>query len=77
MKTIAGVPESLTRAQYLSLIESVGFDIKHLRSLEYKYDGIYAEVFDVNEAGNHYTVLGAGTEEDIAMHRVFIPVRDE
>jgi len=74
VKTITGVPESLTREQYTALIASVGFDVKELRSLEFKTDGIYAEVFDRNEKGNAY--IDPSTD-DVVINRVFIPVRDD
>jgi len=74
MKTIPGVPESLTREQYMSLVESVGFDGKYLRSLEFRIDGIYAEVFERNEKGN--LVLDTKLDEPV-INRVYIPVRDD
>ena len=73
MKTITGVPESLTREQYVSLIESVGFDVKDLRTLEFRMDGIYAEVMDRDESGRLH--LDAARDE-VVTNRVFIPVRD-
>jgi hypothetical protein len=72
MKTVVGVPESLTREQYVSLIESVGFEAKHLRSLEFRMDGIYAEVMDLKDGKPH---IVPDTEE-LAINRVFIPVKD-
>lgn len=73
MKTITGVPESLTLAQYLSLIESVGFDAKNLQRLEFRTDGIYAWVPDLDENGRRH--VDSQTDE-LAVNRVFIPVRD-
>ena len=73
MKTITGVPESLTREQYVSLIESVGFDVKDLRSLEFRMDGIYAEVMDRDESGRLHL---DEARDEVVTNRVFIPVRD-
>jgi hypothetical protein len=73
MKTVVGVPESLTREQYVSLIESVGFEAKHLRSLEFRMDGIYAEVMDLKDGKPHF---GVGNDVRLATNRVFIPVKD-
>ena len=71
MKTITGVPESLTREQYTALIESVGFDVKDLRRLEFRVDGVYAEVFERTDRG-----IRLDTQKDEAIvNRVFIPVR--
>lgn len=73
MKTIAAVPESLTQDQYTSLIESVGFVAKDLRSLEFRTDGIYANVIERNERG--FAVLDRDADEVVT--KVFIPVRDD
>jgi len=73
VKTITGVPESLTREQYVSLIESVGFDVKDLRSLEFRMDGIYAEVMDRDESGRLHL---DEARDEVVTNRVFIPVRD-
>ena len=71
MKAIDGVPESLTREQYVSLIESVGFEAKFLRSLEFRMDGIYADVMERGEGDG--VLLDRGSDE-VVMNRVFIPV---
>lgn len=73
MKTIMAVPESLTREQYTSLISAVGFDVKSLRSLEFRMDGIYAEVMERDEAG--HLVLDRDRDE-VVINKVFIPVGD-
>ena len=70
--TIEAVPESITREQYLSLLTAVGFDPNELRLLEFRTDGIYAEVYDLNENGNRHSD-NAG---DIVINRIFIPVKD-
>lgn len=73
MKTIHAVPESLTREQYLSLIEPLGFDVKTLRSLEFRMDGVYAEVMERDASG--HLVLDRDRDE-VVVNRVFIPVGD-
>lgn len=73
MRTIAAVPESITRHQYLDLIASVGFDVTDLRRLEFRTDGIYAEVFYRNEHGRQ--IIDPARNE-LVVDKVYIPVRD-
>lgn len=42
MKKIEGVPESITREQYLDLMRAAGFEPDDLYSLTFRPDGIYA-----------------------------------
>ena len=42
MKNIDGVPESLTHAQIIAAVESLGFDVKVVRSITFGIN--YAEV---------------------------------
>jgi hypothetical protein len=73
VKKIDGVPESITRAEYVALIESVGLDVKDLRSLEFRLDGIYADVYDRDDEGR----LRIDVQRDEAIvNRVYIPVVD-
>lgn len=72
MKTI-DVPESLTQAQYVSLIESVGLDPKLLRSLEFRVDGIYAEVMERSALGGFRIDLA---NDELVVNRVFIPIKE-
>lgn len=65
-----GIPKSITREQFTALVEGAGFKVKDLVSLEFKYNGIFAEVRAYNEQGHAYTVDG----ETVATHRVCIPV---
>jgi hypothetical protein len=74
LKTIPGVPESITRADYLRLVESVGFDVKHLRQLEFRMDGIYASVMEPGPDGKG--VLIDKTRDEVVVNTVFIPVRE-
>lgn len=73
MKTITVVPESITREQYLGMITAVGFDVKNLTMLEFRTDGIYADVYDVDENGKKH--IDAGRNE-LVKNRVYIPVKD-
>lgn len=68
---IPGVPESITRTEYLALIEATGIDPKDVRKLEFRADGIYAEVHA--RSGNGSMMIASATDE-IVIHRVFIPV---
>lgn len=79
MKTITAVPESITRADYLRLIESVGFEANRLRSLEFRRDGIYASVIEdpiVFDEGTERVEEDGIRMADPAISRVFIPVKD-
>lgn len=71
--SLPGVPESITRKEYLGLIEQLGFDINHLLSLTFERDGIYAEVLATDDNGHHYTADG----ENAATHPVCVRVVDE
>lgn len=72
-KTISGVPESITRDQYLSLITSVGFTPEDLRDLQFTAEGIHATVFERAKDGT-LRIDDEGT--DIVTSTVFIPVED-
>lgn len=79
--TLPGIPESIIRDEYLKLVESVGFDAKDLESLEFRWDGIYANVYATDEQGRRMVESGgwAGnglTSREPAMHRVFVRVED-
>lgn len=70
-KVIEGVPDYISRDDYLNLIASVGFDVECLRSLTFGHDGIHAEVLETNPDGS------ARIEGDeIVVNKVYIPVRD-
>jgi hypothetical protein len=71
VKKIDGVPESITRAEYVGLIESIGLDPLLTRSLEFSHDGIYAQVTERDDDGK--PVLDG---YDLAIHKVFIRVKD-
>lgn len=65
--TIEGVPEFLTRDQYLALFRTLGFEPERLTELRAAPDGVHALVFVVDADGKRHPT---------AKHRVFIPVRD-
>lgn len=73
MKTITAVPESISRETYLNLLALSGFDINAIRQLEFRPDGIYAEVFEDNAEGNH---MADPTSGEVILNRVYIPVVD-
>lgn len=68
---IEGVPESITRADYLSLVAAVGLDVSRVKQLEFRGDGIYATVFAAGPNGERVV---EGTE--CVTHRVHVPVVD-
>ncbi|TDE02833.1 hypothetical protein [Jiangella asiatica] len=77
-KVIEGVPESISREDYLRLIASAGFDVNELRSLKFGYDGIYAEVIDRDNAGQpRYEGEAVAGESGTVINTVYIPVQDE
>ena len=77
-KQIPGVPESLSREQYLSLFHGVGIDPARTLSLRFLADGVEAVVFAVDEQGKK---ILANDHEDLvagsgwAKHTIHIPVR--
>lgn len=69
---IPGIPESISREDYVRLVESIGLSVTDLRSLEFGHDSIEAEVFARDpETGRHYA---EGNE--IATHHIRIKVVD-
>ena len=77
-KTIQGVPDSISRADYNAMIERCGFEPLDLRSLSFEPDGIRAVVFDRHpeSEGRYFANMTTG-EGGYAKHDVFIPVYDE
>lgn len=69
---IAGVPDTIPRKRFIELVETLGLDVKDLIRLNFKWDGITAEVYALNENGKRFCVDG----ENIAKRRVYIPVTD-
>ena len=72
--TIDGIPESISRADYVALIASLGLDPLRLTHLELRMNGVYAEVKAKNAEGRDF--LDPFNKQSIAKHRVFIPVED-
>lgn len=70
---IAGIPQTIARADYDSLIGSLGIELRWLRSLRFGYSCIEAEVVARNAAGNPYR---SADGEGAAVHHVSIPVVD-
>lgn len=70
--TINGVPESISRADYLRLIESIGLNPNRLTMLEFRMDGIYADVKAQHPVRGTDMVEG----DEIATHRIYIRVVD-
>lgn len=70
-KEISGVPESLTRAEYVSLFESVGIAPNRTIELSFRPNGIYATVFVLDDNGAKML-----DGQDLAKHSIYIPVED-
>jgi hypothetical protein len=71
MKTITAVPESITRATYVAMVESLGFVVDDVLLIEFSLDGIYAEVVARDERGKVIV-----RRNELARDRIFIPVVD-
>ena len=67
------VPERISREAYVALIESLGLAVKDLRSLEFRMDGVYAEVYATGDDGRRIVAPNAN---ELVRHRVYIPVVD-
>jgi hypothetical protein len=70
-KQIPGVPESLTRAEYVSLFEAVGISPNRTLDLSFRPNGIYATVFVLDDNGAKML-----DGSDLAKHSIYIPVED-
>ena len=51
-KVIHGVPEKISRADYIKLFEAVGIEPRDTKELMFCSDGIYATVFARDENGD-------------------------
>lgn len=73
--TIPGVPEFLTREQYLAPLRAIGIEPERLVEIRYAHDGIHALVVATlpDSLAAHVDPCRNGVHK----HRVFIPVRDE
>lgn len=72
-KTISGIPEFITREQYLAMIASAGFTPEGLLDLQFTAQGVNATVFERTDDGQ-LRIDDEGTS--IVTSTVFIPVKD-
>ncbi|KAA0979881.1 hypothetical protein FQ154_01605 [Paeniglutamicibacter gangotriensis] len=72
-KTIPGVPESVTREQWLSFFTAAGITPELTKSLRFEPEGIYATVFEAGPEGRRIVTDSNG----YAKHEIFIPINDE
>lgn len=75
---IEGVPESISRAEYLKMITDIGLDPKILRSLRFGANNISATVFAVDPKSGK-KVLNEGNTGDpgYLKHTVIIHIKDD
>ncbi len=73
-KTIEGIPEYFTRAQYLSIFEAAGVDPRQVSEFRMAFDGVHAIVFALDRDGHRIVDMASSTYQK---HRIFIPVRDD
>lgn len=74
-QVIEGVPEYITRENYLALFRAAGFTPEMLQELRFAPDGIHAVVFHFNDKGHRILDRSPGAKGYVK-NRVFIPVRD-
>lgn len=72
-KKIPGVPESLTRAQFLAIFEAINVDPNETTDLRLAPNGISVTVVARTPNGQ----LAIDQNNSVIKHSVFIPVRDE
>jgi hypothetical protein len=71
--TITGLPDHLTREQYVGIFAAFGFDPSDVAELRAAPDGVHALVFARQPDGRRVLTRDRG----YAKHRVFIPVRND
>lgn len=70
--TVTGIPESISRELVCQLIQTLGIDPDVIRSLEFHYDCICAEVPAIDTDGQPIV------EDDTHLsHQIVIPIRDD
>lgn len=74
-KIIEGIPEYISREQYLDLFRAVGVTPDQVFELRFGSDGIHALVVHQDEHG-HEVLDKQNPDAGPLTHRVFIPVRD-
>lgn len=68
------IPASITMRARAELIASLGFrDINDLLLLEFRPDGVYAELIARNAAGRAMLDALSG---DMLAHKIYIPIQD-
>lgn len=72
--TITGIPTSIPRSVYLSMIEHLGLESQDLRELTWGWDKITAVVMARNERGEHYV---ESSTNEVAVHEISIPIVDD
>lgn len=76
--TIEGIPEFITRDQYLALFAACGVEPSQVIELRMAHDGVHILVFALDEHGKRRLDFTPGEEpRGFYKHRVFIPVRHE
>lgn len=70
-KKIPGVPESLTRAEYISLFDAVGISPDRTLELRFRPNGIYATVVALDDDG-----IRMIDGDSLAKHEIYVPVED-
>lgn len=75
---IEGVPETISRAQYLKFFTDVGLDPKNVRSLRFGANSITAVVFATHpETGQKVPNEGPTGDPGWLKHTVIIHIKDE
>ena len=72
--TIAGVPATITRTNYLDAIRALGIDPAELHEMTWGWNTITASVYALNEHGKRYADR---TTMEPAMHHIVIHITDE
>ncbi len=70
MRTITGVPESVTYEQVAEFLHALGMDPQHVREFRVHPKAIEAEVYALDENGRRY----ARGNAEVAVDTVHIPI---
>lgn len=70
---VPGVPETITRDDYVAWIEALGFEAKNLKAMTLEHFGVTAVVYAVDEHGHKFTADG----ETAATHTITVRVVDD
>lgn len=75
---IEGVPETISRAQYLKMFTDIGLDPINCRSLRFGHNSVTAVVFATHpETGKRVLNEGPGGDPGCLKHTVTIHIKDE